>query len=213
MTFPDKASKASKTTLFTLPRELRDIIYEDACDEVEVTIRPGHDNKPRRHARLSPYANIGILTTCTQMRAEAQKIYYPKTLFAFTDIMSLAIWLRAQVPPALLGSIKTLRLACGRIKQLPIVIAYARRHVHQPGLCNLQIGFYQSFRKDAKAKLEEAKVSLNKMLGTNMLAILHPEAIQVPVVNGKFEVVWTCEPDAVPLPTYDDLVKFVGKKG
>ncbi|KAK4494830.1 hypothetical protein PRZ48_014186 [Zasmidium cellare] len=64
------AEDNTQSRLLALPRELRDVIYEYTFT---TTVQIGDRSLRRR--------NAGILSTCHQIRAEAIKLYYQRTVF------------------------------------------------------------------------------------------------------------------------------------
>ncbi|KAF2165969.1 hypothetical protein M409DRAFT_23696 [Zasmidium cellare ATCC 36951] len=182
--------------LWTLPQELRDMIYELACD-FEVTIFSTTRKSavttwnPAADMRLkAKQTNMGLLSACKQLRVEARKVWYKHTLFTFSSPIACATWFKRHVPAQFQSVVKHLRVtspgAEGRWFSL----------VKQGG--RMPLGRLMAI--EIKYRAKETLLSVRAQIREPLLSVLPPDALQVEMFDSKWTPVWTSTPDEVELP-------------
>ncbi|KAK4618115.1 hypothetical protein CLAFUW4_12170 [Fulvia fulva] len=85
-TMPPAAEPAPKATLFTIPQELRDLIYE-------YTFADDHVNIPETFSRSdSKPKHAALLATCKQIHREASPYYFKLTTFYIDQSKASTAW-------------------------------------------------------------------------------------------------------------------------
>lgn len=173
-----EASDKIMPNLFSLPRELRDLIYEFACDDAEVKVF----KSSTALIILTSRTNTGIVSTCRQLRAEAQCIYWQKSRFCPTSAEVCAQWLQNCVPPTFLRDIKTIHISTPGQSVLAARTALANGDQAVPQATSSSIAWIQSLAASEQDNF--------KRLVAGTPVVLSPGVPQFEVVDEKCGVVW-----------------------
>lgn len=206
----EQSSNPEKPNLFTLPQELRDLIYEFACENVTATIKstmPISSTDPVSTSSLqdskipltSRNSNIGILQVCRQIRSEATPIYFRHTIFAFASPRACVTWLKHHISIDQIACLERVRISEPGddrvLQELKHEIADESHGRERDA------AFVKSFL--AWTIATRAAVTLRAVrdgLGIREHSVLGRTVLQVMVVNRRWEFVWTGEPYLVEAP-------------
>ena len=105
------------TLLFSLPLELRQIIYKESFHETEVYIRLDNNeySYPGRRCRAIP---SNILFACKQAYGEAIEVYYKTSTFEFPGFEQAVEWIGGDVIPKQIAALikhVTIWIDCARV--------------------------------------------------------------------------------------------------
>ena len=172
------------------------MIYEFACDfEINIisTTRKSMARTwdPNADMRLkAKQSNLGMLTTCKQLRIEAQKIYFKHSLFSFSSPIACATWFKRHVPARYQGVVNHLRVAC------PGDAGMWLSNIKQGRRIPMHKVMAVMTRDQGKETLLHARAQIREPL----LSLLPPDALQVEVFDSEWKPTWTSKPDEVKLP-------------
>ncbi|KAK4494428.1 hypothetical protein PRZ48_014726 [Zasmidium cellare] len=205
---PTDPTEKTKPGLLTIPRELRDNIYEYALDGFEVKISGSRKpEKSRAEAVMKVYhdpannGNTGLMSTCKQLREEAYKLYYQKTAFYVRDWFTGVLWLKRAVSPEMQSTITTLRVACP--ENFQVIDLVRLRHIPGSGPSECPLYTLSMFKQKAKDEVAMLRKALGKEISSRVA-----EALQVEIPDDKCQLVWTAKPDTFKLPTVEAIQVF-----
>lgn len=183
---PDSEQKTGRPCrLFDLPQELRDMVYEYACDfEVGIfstTMRSMTTSwDPNANMRLrAKNTNMGTLKACKQLRAETQKIWYKRSIFHFSSPVACSIWLKQHVPEQSQGVVKELRIACPWWEGQWLLAV-------RQGRCT-KISIQEA--RDTNKQAQDTLLSGFAQTRQPLLSVLSMGALQVEVFNSNWHLI------------------------
>ncbi|KAF2165968.1 hypothetical protein M409DRAFT_23695 [Zasmidium cellare ATCC 36951] len=198
----EPSSTPQKPNLFTLPRELRDLIYEFACEGSTASIKSITPNTSKSTqfdpnvALTTSNSNVSILQVSSQIRHEVEPIYYRRTIFTFSDANACIAWLKRRVPGPLLRHLRHLRV--GDVKSRETLEVLKQKQLEGRDVLLFVFGA-GAIRQQATSTL---KLTLNELTDEGLK--LGPGVVQVAVLGSNdCEMVWTATLAEIAMPFID----------
>lgn len=197
-------SEDGKPTWWSLPRELRDLIYEYSCEGVQVSIKGEGLTRRDTQNRSSLVtlqtvgpSNTGMLRVCKQMRIEALPIYFLHTYFMFSGPFTCAAWLKRHVAPTgLMSKLKHLR------------IEHESPATERSWLKQKQKEYRQLGKRMSASNVRVIAIIILELLSRDLdskeAAELSWDAVETLVIDVDMETSWTSDPAGFDLSKKGD---------
>ncbi|KAK4494429.1 hypothetical protein PRZ48_014727 [Zasmidium cellare] len=188
----EASSKPEKANLFTLPRELRDMIYEYACEGASADIK-ATATKPIDSENISLYFNPNVTSPRPNQTLASSKSADksgPKSIPSTTATRSSPS--QTRTPKSALRYLRHLRLDVAKNHETHEAL---KKLISEEGEGERAARYASVIQGYAMCALKLASTEL-----THAGVMLQPGALQVAVPGKDNEMVWTAAPGEVEIP-------------